>query len=107
MLSSTTIHDIITHLGGEARLAAIGAREFFADKTHLSFKLLRPNPKHIHSVTISVQPNGLFDMDCYGPITPDAFSAPRVASSSGIVADNLATVLGRLTGIESLHHRHF
>jgi hypothetical protein len=107
MLASTTVQEIVSHLGGEARLSELGARGFFADETHVSFKLIRPNPKGVRSVVISFQGNNFFEMNCYGPFTAGGFQAPLVATANGILAENLATVLGQLTGIESLHHRHF
>ena len=102
-----TVQEIITHCGGNERLAAIGARDFVFNHTHLSFKLIHPNPKGVRSVTISAQRGGNFEMDCFGPIPIGSLNPRRVASATGIVPENLATVLGQLTGIESLHHRHF
>jgi len=32
---------------------------------------------------------------------------PLLGSAQEIIPENLATVLGKLTGIESIHHRHF
>jgi hypothetical protein len=107
MPSSTTVEEIVSHLGGETRLSELGARGFFADETRVSFKLTRPNPKGVRSVAISFQGNNFFEMNCYGPFMPGGFQAPLVATANGVLAENLATVLGQLTGIESLHHRHF
>jgi hypothetical protein len=107
MLSNAAMQDIVSHLGGEAKLAEIGARGVFADESHVSFKLVRPNPRRVHTVTIARQPDGLYAMSCFGALTPDAFVAPLIAGADGILPENLATVLGRLTGVESLHHRHF
>lgn len=107
MLSNETLQEIVVHLGGETKLAEIGARGVFADDNHVAFKLVRPNPRHVHSVMITLQPNGRFGMTCFGALAPAAFDAPQLASASGIVPENLATVLGQLTGIESLRHRHY
>ena len=34
-------------------------------------------------------------------------SVPLLGSAQEIIPENLATVLGKLPGIESIHHRHF
>jgi hypothetical protein len=46
-------------------------------------------------------------MECYGAVARGTLTAPLVGSADEIIPENLATVLGRLTGIESIHHRHF
>ena len=106
MLTSLAMEEIVAHLGGRARLDAIGARNFVADGAKISFTLRR-NPNGVHAVTIAQQARGAYRMECFGPIAPGTFQAQRIASAGGVVAENLATVLGRLTGIESLHHHHF
>lgn len=107
MLSSHTVASIIAHLGGEDVLARIGAREFFTYDTHVSFELHHWNPKGVRSVVISTEAHGFFAIDCYGPIVPSTFKAPLVGKERKILPENLAMVLGQLTGIESMHHRHF
>jgi hypothetical protein len=106
MLSSAALLEIVEHLGGQARLEAVGARNFVADDSRVSFNF-RNNPNGVHAVTIARQSRDKYRMDCFGPIAPGTFQAQLVASAGGIVAENLATVLGRLTGLESLHHHHF
>jgi hypothetical protein len=107
MLSRTNIDSIVEHLGGIEQLAEAGAHDLIVDDNHVSFRLARPNPKHVRSVTIMAEPDGFFSMDCFGPLEPGTFHASRVANASKIIPENLATVFGQLTGIESLHHRHF
>jgi hypothetical protein len=106
MLSSSLVEQLLEHLGGKERLESLGAHYFVADATNLTFTL-RPNAKHVHTVSIAAQAPGRYRMDCYGARPPGSFQAPLIASATGVVADNLATVLGQLTGIEALHHHHF
>ena len=49
---------IIDYLGGEQFLASLGARDFAIDDTHVGFTLVHDNPKKVHSVTITVEPQG-------------------------------------------------
>ena len=85
----------------------VGVRDVVADDTHVSLNISRPNPRHVRSVRISVEPDGLYMMDCFGPIEPGTFRACHISGATGIIEENLATVFGQLTGIESLHHHHF
>jgi len=107
MDSSHLVRTVNSHLGGDDVLAQIGAREFFSDGTRVSFRLHHSNPKGVHSVVISSEPHGFFNMECYGQVKPGTLTAPLVGTARGIIAENLASVLGKLTGIESIHHRHF
>lgn len=107
MDSSDLTQTVISHLGGENILTRIGARGFFTQGARVSFQLNRANPKKVHSVVISTEPHGYFRMDCYGEVVPGTLTAPLVGSAHAIIPENLATVLGQLTGIESIHHRHF
>ena len=107
MASSHLVETIIAHLGGQHVLAQIGASGFFSDGARVSFQLGHTNAKGVRSVVISAQPNGLFRMECYGEVARGTLTAPLVGSAKEIIPENLATVLGRLTGIESIHHRHF
>lgn len=106
MLSDSAVQLLLAHLGGKERLESIGAHDFFSDDTNLTFTL-RPNPKHVRTVSIALQCAGRYRMDCYGGRPVGSFQAPLIASAGGIVADNLASVLGQLTGIEALHHHHY
>ena len=96
---------IIDHLGGEKYLASLGARDFVIDETHVGFTLVHDNPKNVHSVTITVEPGG-FKVSCYGRLAPGTFRAPVLAVESVAIPDSLADVLGTLTGIDALKHRH-
>jgi len=107
MTSSDLVETIVSHLGGENVLAQIGAGEFFSDGARVSFQLRHSNPKGVHSVVISTQPRGFFSMECYGHLAHGTLTAPLVGAARQIIPENLATVLGQLTGIESIHHRHF
>jgi len=107
MTLSHLVDTIVARLGGEGVLARIGARDFFSDGTRVSFRLSHANPKGVHSVVISAQLNGLFSMECHGEVARGTLTAPLVGSAREIIPENLATVLGRLTGIESIHHRHY
>lgn len=97
---------IIGHLGGEKFLAGLGARDLVVDGTHFSFTLVHDNPRGIHSVTISIEPHGGFRVVCYGRIPPGSFRAPILATESVAIPESLAAVLGKLTGIDALRHRH-
>jgi len=107
MQSSSAFDEIITLLGGGARLSELGIRALITDEAHVGFRFLRPNPNGVRSAKISFEPCCKYSVDCFGPLEPGVFRAPVVASATGILPENLAIELGRLTGIESLHHRHF
>jgi hypothetical protein len=106
MLASPELHEIVERLGGLARLEAAGARNFVVDEAMVSFTF-RNNPNGVHAVTIARQSRDKYRMECFGPMAPGTFQTQLVASAGAIVPENLATVLGRLTGLESLHHHHF
>ena len=107
VLEPDLLTDIQQHLGGEAVLDRLLVHDMIADHGSATFRLGRANPKNVRTVVISLQPQGLFNMDCYGPRDAGALSAPLLASAKQIVPENLATVLGQLTGLEEIHHRHF
>ena len=96
---------IIEHLGGDKFLTALGARDLVANDTGVSFTLIHDNPKGIHSVTISKEAVG-FRVTCYGCIVPGSLQAPVRAMEIVAIPENLAAVLGKLTGIGPLQHRH-
>jgi hypothetical protein len=106
MSSSSGAALILDHLGGEKFLADLGARDFAIDDTHLSFTLVHNNPRGVHSVTISVEPQGGFKVACFGRIATGTFRAPELATEKVAIAESLAEVLGRLTGIDALRGRH-
>ncbi|HSB96258.1 MAG TPA: hypothetical protein VLC91_07415 [Spongiibacteraceae bacterium] len=106
MSSSAGAALIIDHLGGEKFLAGLGARDFVIDGTHFSFTLVHDNSKGVHSVTISIEPRGGFKVACYGRIVPGSFQTPVLATESVAIPESLAAVLGKLTGIDTLRHRH-
>ncbi|WP_442756370.1 hypothetical protein ACNHKD_07060 [Methylocystis sp. JAN1] len=112
MVSEMTTYDglcneVVQHLGGEASLREIGARVAADDHSHVSLRLNHPNPRGVRSVVITARGNGLFDMDCFGPMRLDAFHAERVGHAEQIAPDSLASVLGMMTGVESLPHHHY
>ena len=107
MTSSHLVDSITLHLGGEHVLARIGASGFVSEGGQLSFQLNHENPKGVHTVVISMQTGGRFGMKCFGRIAPGTLTAQLLGSAQDIIPENLATVLGKLTGIESIHHRHF
>jgi hypothetical protein len=98
---------IAAHLGGAARLNEIGATLGLQEGGRFSLKFTRSNPRGVRSVDIISEPDGLFGMVCYGPVPPEAFHAEQLGHASKILPENLATVIGRLTGVESLHHHHY
>jgi len=105
--SSSTADLIIEHLGGRETLEKLGARDFAADEGHLSFVLGHHNPKGIHSVTISREPDGRFRITCHGRLKSGSLTAPKLGTATIDIPENLASVFGQLTGIEILRHRHF
>ena len=107
LLPRDTVQAIKLHLGGDEVLRFLGAHDVVVDNDRFSFVLERPNPKGVHTVVISVQRRGLFNMDCYGMRSPGSATAPFIDSARQILPENLATVLGKLTGIEEIHHCHF
>ena len=106
-MARAAIREIETHLGGSDVLRELGAGAMVADSNHVSFTLTRNNPKGVRSVVITAEPSGDFHMDFYGERQPGWLSAPRVASAGPVLPESLATVLGQLTGLEMVHHRHF
>ena len=107
LMPATLVEEIKLHLGGEERLARIGARSFVVDHDDVTFRLCHDNPSGAKTIVIRTEPGGLFSMKCYGALAPGCLSAPVVGQAWEIVPDNLATVLGKLTGLEELHHRHY
>lgn len=99
--------EVVRHLGGEACLKDLGARVATDDASHISFRLSHPNPRGVRSVVIRARGNGLFDMECFGPMRLDGFVAQPLGHAEFIVAESLASVLGKMTGVESLHHHHY
>jgi hypothetical protein len=106
-MPSAVVEAIEAHLGGPALLDAIGVRDIAVNHDHVSFHLTKTSPKGVRTVVITTQPNGLFRMACFGGHAAGSFSTPLVASAGQIVPENLATVLGALTGFEAIHHRRF
>ena len=106
-MPETDLHEVEAHLGGALWLQHLGAGPLVVDRRRVSFSLRHPNPRGVHTVVIAREADGLYRMDCYGAREPGYLSAPRVASAGQIIAENLATVLGQLTGDPALHHRHF
>ena len=106
MNTSLAPASIIAHLGGEDFLAGLGARDFVVGDTSVGFTLVHDNPKGIHSVAISIEPHGNFKVTCYGRITPGSLHAPVLGRANVAIPENLATVFGELTGIDTLRHRH-
>jgi hypothetical protein len=98
---------IAAHLGGKARLKALGATLGPEEGGHFSLRFTRANPQGVRSIDITGEPGGLFGMTCYGPVAAEALHAPQLGHATGILPENLATVIGRLTGIETLHHHHY
>jgi hypothetical protein len=108
MTTPVALYDeVLRHLGGQARLKELGARANPIDAGQVGLELLRPNPRGVRSVIITARPNGFFEMACFGPMRLDAFVAQPLGQADEIVPDSLATVLGKLTGLESLHHHHY
>ncbi|MCC2095440.1 MAG: hypothetical protein KDJ29_01030 [Hyphomicrobiales bacterium] len=95
------------HLGGDEVLAFLGAHNFIAEHDKVNFLIERPNPKGVHTVVIAAQPHGMYNMHCYGPRFYGSMKAPHIGTATQILPENLATVLGMLSGIEEIHHRHF
>ena len=106
-MDGAAIAAIKAHLGGDEALAAIGAHGFVADHDDLSFQLSPPSPNGAHVIVISREPRGFFGMHCYGRAPAARAAAPLIGAAREILPENLATVLGKLAGIEALHHRHF
>lgn len=106
-MTPMAIEAVKAHLGGESVLCAIGARSMVADHDHVCFCLGKPNPNGVRTVVISSEPHDLFRMECFGSIGRGMEPAPLISAARDILPENLATVLGKLTGIEFIHHRHF
>ena len=107
MMNSETFQQILAHLGGKAVFADLGVHAVAADDSHVSFQFFRPNRRNVRTVAIALLPSGLYRMTCFGRLIPGTFTAPKLYEANDIIAENLATVLGQLTGVEWLHHRHF
>jgi hypothetical protein len=107
LMSADLVESIKTHLGGETTLARVGAHAFILDRDDVTFRLFHENPAGVKTVVVKSEPEGRFRMKCFGALAKGALSAPLIAEADGIVPENLATVLGKLTGLDELHHRHF
>lgn len=107
MATAAFLDKVVQQLGGEERLKSLGASATLNDETHVSVRFLHPNARGVRSVIITKRPNGFFDMDCFGPLRPGAFSAPLIDHADSILPENLASVMGRLTGDERLHHHRY
>lgn len=103
MPNAALYREVVERLGGDVRLKALGARVCADDDAHVSVRLLQPNPRGVRSVIIRACANGFYEMECFGALRPASFSAPRIGHAAEIIPENLATVLVRLTGAESLH----
>ena len=97
---------IIDHLGGECFLVNLGARDFVIDETNLSFTLIHDKPSGVRSVSITITANEEFLVTCYGRIMPGALHAPVLGKETVDIPENLASVVGRLIGIDALRDRH-
>jgi hypothetical protein len=106
-LSTEEIAAIKVHLGGETILAKIGVTSFIPGPGNVTFRILAHNPNEVKTVVISQQPGGFFKMVCYGEIKAGTVSAPHLGAAAQILPENLASVLGKLTGMEIIHHYHF
>ena len=107
MATAALFDNVVGHLGGEDRLRLLGARVSVNDDTHVSVKLLHPNPRGVRLVIITRRQSGFFDMDCFGPLKRNSFSAPLVDHADNILPENLASAMGKLTGDERLRHHHY
>jgi hypothetical protein len=106
MKPASNAASIIAHLGGQDLLVSLGARDLVVDDTHLGFTLIHDYSNGIHSVSISIEPNGTFKITCYGRMAPGSFHAPLLKTASVAIPENLAAVFGDLAGIDILRHRH-
>jgi hypothetical protein len=106
-LSLEEIEKIKMHLGGETMLARVGVKSFIPGPGNVTIRVSAHNPNNVKTVVISRQPDGFFKMACYGEIKPGTISAPRLKDAVQIIPENLATVLGQLTGMEMIHHHHY
>ena len=97
---------IMDHLGGEGFLVSLGARDFVIDETSSSFTLIHDKPGGVRSVSITTDANGEFLVTCYGRIMPGALHAPVLGKEIVEIPENLASVVGRLIGIDALRDRH-
>lgn len=103
MTATALCEKIVSQMGGETHLKSLGARVSVNDETHVSVRLSQPNPRGVRSIIITTRLNGLVDMDFFGPLRPNSFSAPRVDHVDNIREENLAETLGKFTGDERLH----
>ena len=107
MTPTTSVDTIVSHLGGNDILAQLGTRNFFSDDNGLSFQLSHANPNDVSSVIISKEARGFYTMECYSKIPRGTLTAPLVGKERKIIPENLASVFGRLTGIQGLQHHHY
>ncbi|PPD45527.1 MAG: hypothetical protein CTY15_03845 [Methylocystis sp.] len=102
--TNTLCAEVIRHLGGEARLKEIGARVAGNDAAQVSLRLIHPNPRGVRSIVISLRSNGLYAVDCFGPMRMEAFRAERIGHAEHVSPYTLANVVGALTGLECLQN---
>ena len=105
-LSSGT-REVVKHLGGEDLLHELRVSVIGEDDRRVSLCINRRNPQGVRSAVITRQPGGVYNVNCFGPLSLSSFEAPPRGYALRVLPENLAEELARLTGIGNLPRHHF
>lgn len=72
------------------------------DDRRVSLCFNRRNPQGVRSCVITRQPGGVYNVNCFGPLSLSNFEAPPRGYALRVLPENLSTELARLTGIGEL-----
>jgi hypothetical protein len=101
------LKEIVRHLGGEARLQELRIVVVAEQARRITLLLNKRNLQGVRTVVISPQTGGVYNLNCYGPLAFGSFKAPPRGHAFRVLPENLASALGRLTGVEEFGGHHF
>lgn len=99
--------DIVRRLGGEAFLQELRVSIIDEDDRRVSLCFNRRNPQGVRSCVITRQPGGVYNLNCFGPLSLSKFEAPPRGYALRVLPENLLAELARLTGIVELQRHPF
>lgn len=104
---SSASREIVKHLGGEGLLEDLRVSIIGEDDRRVSLCFNRRNPQGVRSAVITRQPGGVYNVNCFGPLSLSSFEAPPRGYALRVLPENLAEELARLTGIGAMPRTHF
>ncbi len=91
--------EIVRRLGGEELLQQLRVQVVDEDDRRVSLCFNRRNPQGVRSAVITRQPDGVYNVNCFGHLSLSNFNAPPRGHALRVLPENLAAELARLTGI--------